>query len=169
MWEHRLNCVDCGFDTAILSGGPLRYYFCQTCREVIRLQEPRLVIWPPLCPLCQNDFGPADHLAPTSATCLSCGKASINTTRVAHVLMDFEEPAPSTRQTVHGQVIAKGRFVQLALVNEYYWRARFRGETPPVGAWVEARVSEVGKRTLVCEFLRELTPKLISYKNNWRR
>ncbi len=83
--------------------------------------------------------------------------------------MDFEEPAPSTRQTVHGQVIAKGRFVQLALVNEYYWRARFRGETPPVGAWVEARVSEVGKRTLVCEFLRELTPKLISYKNNWRR
>ena len=35
------------------------------------------------------------------------------------------------------------------------------------GRWVEAKVLEIRKKTLVCEFLRELPQELLSYKDNW--
>jgi len=83
-------------------------------------------------------------------------------------LVNFKRSEPYEGQTVHGQVVATGKYVQLALFNESSWRARFQSRPPPVGTWVEAKVLKIGKKTLLCEFLRELPHELLSYQDKWR-
>ena len=167
MWEFRLECKECAFAATILRGRLQRSYFCQTCRAVMRVEEPRLEIQPLACPQCSTDLLPVDRLSPGSSVCPSCGEGSLDVAPGAHLLVDCKRSEPYVGQTVHGQVVAKGTFVQLALFNEPNWRARFQDRTPQVGAWVEAKVLEIRKKTLVCEFLRELPQELLSYKDNW--
>ena len=167
MWLYHLKCEDCEFAATIFSGGPIQYYFCQTCREVIRIEEPRLQIQPLKCSQCQVDLMSENRLSPDSSGCPMCEEGSLDIASGGHLSVSFERSEPYEGQTIHGQVVEKGKFVQLAIFNEPSWRGRLKGQTPPVGIWVEAKVLEIAKKTLVCEFLRELPQELLLCLKDW--
>lgn len=135
----------------------------------MELKSPRLIIRPPICPVCENQLHEQDLwlIRDSRLQCPWCLDGIIRFDPPMQFLVEVERPLPKVGDLVHGQVFIQGIFPQMRLFNETTWRARFEGFVPDVGEWIEARVHKVGKKTMVVTFEANLSDEVVSFARAW--
>lgn len=161
-----ITCSACSFPPrAIVLGAADNNYVCSTCSDIVQFTPTPLRVTALECPQCRGSLvGAALVGRDKPLNCPSCHTGTLVVREKMHILINPKTPDVRPGDVVHGQIIKRGRHFQLELYLEPNLRGRFslQPNEEQVGTYVEATVTEVGRKTLVLECVKPLASGLLA-------